>query len=104
MENKINLKHNKSIHLGNSLVLYTIYNSDTLEKLINMAHRMHNSTTRNEKLYASKCNSLYNWYLSKDGFGHHANNSLFYLRTLREKYIKRYEEFIHKLCMYGKAI
>ena len=26
-----------------------IYNSDTLEKLINTVHKMHNTTTQNEK-------------------------------------------------------
>ena len=49
-------------------------------------------------------NSLYNWYLTKDGIGHCAINSLLYLRTLREKYVKMYEESITQLCMYAKAI
>ena len=86
------------------MVIYGIYNSDTLEKLIDTVHKMHNSMTWNEKLFASKLDSWYNWCLSKDGIGHYAINSLLYLRTLTEKYIKMYEEFISQLHMYGKAI
>ena len=45
MENKVNLQCNKIIHLENSMVMYGIYNSDTLEKLIDTVHKMHNTTT-----------------------------------------------------------
>ena len=30
--------------------MYGIYNSDTLEKLINTVHKMHNKATWNEKI------------------------------------------------------
>ena len=36
------------------MVMYGIYNSDTLEQLIDNVHKMHNKTTWNEKLFASK--------------------------------------------------
>ena len=36
--------------------MYDIYNLDTLEKLINTVHKMHNATTWNETLFASKLN------------------------------------------------
>ena len=88
MENKINPQHNKIIHLEDSMVMYSIYNSETLEKLTDTVHKMHNSTTLNEKLFASKFDLWYNWYLTKDGFGHYAINFLLYMRTLREKYDK----------------
>ena len=65
---------------------------------------MLNSTTLNEKLFASKLSSWYTWYLAKDGVAHYASNSLLYLRMLQEKYAKIYEEFINQLCMYAKAI
>ena len=32
------------------MVMYGIYNSDTLEKLINTVNEIHNTTTWNEKL------------------------------------------------------
>ena len=31
------------------MVMYDIYNSNTLEKVINTMHKMHNKTTWNEK-------------------------------------------------------
>ena len=57
-----------------------------------------------KKIFASKLNHLYHWYLSKDGVGHYAINSLLYLTTLREKYVKMYEKFISQLKMYAKVI
>ena len=60
----------------------------SLEKLTNMVHKMHNKTTWNEKLFASK---LDHWYLLKDGVGHYTLNSLLYITTVREKYIRTYE-------------
>ena len=104
MENKVDLQHNKIIHFENSMVMYGIYNSETLEKLVDTVHKMHNTTTWNETLFASKLDSWYNYYLSNNGIGHHATNSLLYLRTLREKYIKMYEEISSQLCMHEKAI
>ena len=67
------------------MVMYGICNSDILEKLINTVHKIHNKTTWNEKLFAGK---LDHWYLSKDGVGHYAINSLLYLTMMREKYAK----------------
>ena len=86
------------------MVMYVIYNSETLEKLINTVHKKHNITTWNEKLFASKLTEWYNWYLSKDGINNYAINSLLYLRTIREKYIHMYEVFINQLHMYKKAV
>ena len=45
MENEINLQHNKTIHLENSVVMYGIHNLESLEKLIDTVHKIHNSTT-----------------------------------------------------------
>ena len=64
---------------------------------------MHKSITPNEKLFASKLSSWNTWYLTKDRIGHYAISSLLYLRTLLEKYVKMYEEFINQLHMYAKA-
>ena len=74
------------------------------KKLIETVHKMHNSTTPNEKLYASKLSSWYTWYLTRDGISHYAINSFLYLRMFREKYVKKYQELINQLCMYAKAI
>ena len=70
------------------MVMYSIYNSDTLEKLITTVYKMHNKTTWNEKLFAGKPDLWYHWHLSKDGVGHYAINSLLYITTMRKKNMK----------------
>ena len=52
MENKVNLQHNKIIHLEDSIVMYGIYNVETLGKLITTVHQMPNLMTPNERLFA----------------------------------------------------
>ena len=81
-----------------------VYNAETLEKLIYTVHGMHNSTTPNEKLFAGELSTAFTWYVSKNGVHHYAINLLLYLRTLREKYVKMYEEFILQLQLYAKAL
>ena len=49
-------------------------------------------------------NSAYVLYVNKQGIQHYAINSLLYLRTVRGKYIKMYDEFIMQLCIYYKVI
>ena len=64
------------------MVMYGIYNADTLEHLIAAVHKVHDKTTCYEKLFASKLN---HWYLSKDEVGHYAINSVLFLTITREK-------------------
>ena len=56
MDSKI--QHNKLIQLENSMLMYGIYNTHTLEKLINTVHRIHNTTSYDEKLFAGQQSSL----------------------------------------------
>ena len=65
------------------MVMYSIYNSETLEK-INTVHKMHNTTNPNENLFGGMLSSWYTWYLTKDGINHYAIYSHLYLRMLRE--------------------
>ena len=104
MENKVNLQHNKLIHLEDSMIMYGVYNAETLEKLIATIHKMHNMTTPNERLFAGTLGSSFTWYLTKNGVHHYDINTLLYLRTLQEKYVMMHEEYIMQLCMYAKAI
>ena len=67
MENQVNLERNGIFHLEDSLVMYSIHNSDTLEKLIDTVHTMHNKTTWNEKLFVGKFDEWYQWYFQKMG-------------------------------------
>ena len=60
-------------------------------------HKMHNKTIWNEKLFAGKLDNWYHWHLSKDGVGHYAINSLLYITTMKEKYVRVYEMFISQL-------
>ena len=54
MESKVDLQCNKIFQLADSMVLYGIYNSDTLESLIDTVHMLHNQSTWNEKMFAGK--------------------------------------------------
>ena len=104
MENKVDIQHNKIFHLEDSMVMYGIYNSDTLEDLINTVHRLHNQSTWDERLFAGQIKDWYHWYLSLKGVNHHAINSLLFLTTAIEKYVKMYERFINQLREYAQAI
>ena len=57
-----------------------------------------------KKLFTGKLNTAFTWYVNKDGVNQCAVNSLLYLTTFREKYVKMYEEFILQLCIYTKAM
>ena len=75
MENKVDIQHNKIFYLQDSMVMYGIYNSDTLEDLINTVHKLHNQSTWNERLFARQIKDWYHWYLSSRGVNHYAINS-----------------------------
>ena len=84
--------------------MYGIYNAETLEKLINTVHSMHNSTTEIEKLFAAELNEAYTWCVNAPNIQEYVIDSLLYLRTVRDKYIQMYKEFITQLCIHTKAI
>ena len=46
---------------------------------------MHNTKTPNERLFAGKLDSLFTWYLTKNGINNYAINTLLYLRKIKEK-------------------
>ena len=107
METKTNIQCNKLIHLKDSMVMYGVYNGETLEKLINTVHCMHNSKTLHEKLFTGQLTAVYRWYInshSNQGVQYYAINSLLHLRMIKDKYVQMYNEFIKQLCLYAKAI
>ena len=59
MENKVDIQCNKTFHLEDSMVMYGIYNSDTLEDLTNTVHRLHSQSTWNERLFAGQIKDCY---------------------------------------------
>ena len=85
------------------MVMYGIYNSDTLETLTDIVHRLHSQTTGNETFFAGKIDNWNGWYLSGKGVGHCAINSLLLLTLAGQKYVKMYERFINQLRMYSKV-
>ena len=84
--------------------MYGVYNSDTLEELIKIGHKLHNTTTWNERLFSGQIKDWYNWYSTTKGVNHFAINSILFLTTVREKYVKMYERFLKQLKPYAQAI
>ena len=86
------------------MVMYGVYNAETLENLINKVHSMPNSTTEIERLFAGELNAAYTWYINAPNTQEYAIESSLYLRTVRDKYIQMYKEFITQLHIHAKAI
>ena len=54
MDSKADIQCNKLLHLENTMLMYSAYNAETLEKLINTVHNIHNTTTSHERLFAGQ--------------------------------------------------
>ena len=54
MNKKTNIQHNRIHHLEDTMIMYGVYNSDTLTDLIDTVHRIQNITTWNEKTFCWK--------------------------------------------------
>ena len=75
----------KYYHLEDSMIMYGVYNSDTLKDLIDMVHRMQNSTIGNEKAFTGKLHDWMELYLQDEGVCNYAINSiLFFDHSTRE--------------------
>ena len=57
-----------------------------------------------EKLFSGQIINWYNYYSSSSGMQHYAINSLLFLTTVREKYVKMYKRFLNQLRQYSQAI
>ena len=106
MDNEINTQHNKLLKLDNTMLMYGLYNDETLEKLINTVHNIHNVTTSHEKMFAGELNhAIFRLtYTTSLGVLQYAFNSLLYLRVIQDKYISLYRELITQLKAYLSAI
>ena len=104
MDKKTNIQHNRIHHLEDTMIMYGVYNSDTLTDLIDTVHRMQNFTTWNEKTFPGKLHDWMELYAPDEGACSYAINSVLFLTTVREKYVKMYERFIEELKLYSKAI
>ena len=105
MDSKTTIQHNKLMQLENLMPKY-VYNEETLEKLINTVHQIHNTTSLHERLFAGQQSSLTlrSLYANVLGLQHYFINSLLYLRTVWDKYIALYKELITQLCIYAASI
>ena len=99
MSNQADIQCNKLIKLDNTMLMYRIYNAETLEKLINTVQEIHNVISSYEKLFAGELNPTIFRLLYTDALGiqQYAFNSLLFLRVIQEKYISLYKELITQL-------
>ena len=100
-------QRNKLMHLENTLVMYRIYNVETLERLVKIVHALHSRQSLYESLYAGQTSAAYRAYSQMHGacgIQHYMVNLMLYLHTIKDKYIKIYNEFILQLHIYAKAV
>ena len=89
MDNEINIQHNKLLRLDNTMLMYGIYNVETLEKLINTVHEIHNVTSSHERLFTREHNPVVFRLLYTNALGvlQYAFNSVLFLRVIQDKFI-----------------
>ena len=101
------MQRNKLMHLENMMVMYGIYNAETLENLAKTVHTLHSRQTLYKNLFVGRTSAAYKSYSQMHGscgIQHYAVNSMLYLRTIKDKYIEIYNECISQLCIYAKAV
>ena len=74
MNKRSNVQHNQIHHLEDSMIMYGVYNSDTLKDLIDTVHRMQNFMTWNEKTFIGKLHDWMELYLQDEGLCNFAIN------------------------------
>ena len=107
MSLKADIQRNKLMHLEDTLVMYGVYSAETLEKLLKTVHTLHSRQSMYENIFAGKVTEVYEYYSQMHGdcgIQHYAINSMLYRRTIKDKYIEMYNEFIAQLHNYSKAI
>ena len=87
------------------MIMYGKHNSDTLMDLIETIHKMHNITTWKEKIFVG---TMHIWF--KDQLNNsnnevsYATDSVLFLTTIKEEYVRMYERFTVELKSYSKVI
>ena len=106
MNDQVNIQCNRLMKLDDTMLIYGIYNTEMLEKLINTVHEINNATSSHERLFAREQNhSLFRMlYTDALGIQQNATNSLLLLRIIQDKYTSLYRELITHLCTYISAI
>ena len=107
MSISMGVQRNKLMHLENTLVMYGIYNAETLEKLVKTVQVIHSRQPLIEGLFTGKSTTAYAAYCQMHGecsIQHYPINSMLYLCMIKDKYIEIYNEFISQLQIYAKAV
>ena len=95
------------MHLENSLIMYGVYNVETLEKLVKTAHALHSQQSLVKDLFWGQkvpAYEIYSQMQNASNVQHYVMNALLYLCTIKEKCIAVYNEFITQLCICAKAV
>ena len=91
--------------MQDTMIMYDKYNSDTLIELVKTVHQMQNVTTLKEKIFVSKMNE---WLKHKLADIHnefdYSIDTILFLTTVKEKYVRMYKKFIAELRSYPKAV
>ena len=92
--------------MDDTMLMYGVYNAETLEKLIKTIQEIHNTTVSHEGLFTGKHNLTTFRILYAHSFGlqHFPTNSLLYQRIIQDKYVALYRELITQLCTYVSAV
>ena len=104
MDNKANIQHNHLMQLENSILMYRVYNAETLGKKL-LLHTIHNTTSSHERLFVGHHSPIFKTlYVDSLRLHHYSINSLLYLRTVQDKYIALYRELITQFYICASAI
>ena len=93
------------MQLENSMLMYGIYNVETLENSINIVYNIHNTTSSHKRLFTGQQSSLMlrSLYANSLGLHHYLKHLLLYLRTVQDKYIALYRDLTTQLCTYAST-
>ena len=96
---------NRVYHLEDTMIMCGTYNSDTLMDLIETVHKMHTIATLREKIFAG---TMPRWLkeqlINSNNESGYATDSVLFLTTISEKYVRVYGKFIIELKSYSKAM
>ena len=95
------------MHLENLLIMYRVYNAETLSKLVKTTQVLHSHQLLVEQLFTGQqvvAYKIYSKMQDAHGVQHYITNLLLYLWNIKEKYIAVYNEFITQLQIYAKAV
>ena len=106
MDSKTNIQCNKLMQLEHSMLMYGVYNAETLEKLISTVHHIHNTTSLHKRLFAGQQSplTLRSLYANTIGLQHYSISSLLYIRTMQDEYIDLFRDLITQLHIYATSI